>query len=172
MEDAGRGGQRARAPGFCRVAMPSGDALPCISWCELKAPWVVRAQAHYPQSVMSVFRTPSATGRFWLVLLLVCHAPSHVHSETLEQNSEYQTCLANRATCNSLCAALPPAPGRFLANSAEEENIGALVGDASAYPPGVDFGWGCGGDGRMLHSSSLTGTIPTEIGLLTELMTL
>ena len=124
--------------------LPSGDALSCISWCELKAPWVVRAQAHYPQSVMSVFRTPSATWRFWLVLLLVCHAPSHVHSETVEQNSEYQTCLANRATCTSMCAALPPAPGRFLGNSAEEENIGALVGDASAYPPALTLGGGVG----------------------------
>jgi len=85
-------------------------------------------EAHYPQSVMSVFRTPSTTWGFWLVLLLVCHAPIDVHSVTVEQHSDYQTCLqvANRATCTSL----------------------------------------------QLHSSSLTGTIPTEIGLLTELMSL
>jgi len=117
VEDAGRGGQRARAPGFCRVAMPSGDALSCISWCELTAPWVVRAQAHYPQSVMSVFRTPSTTWGFWLVLLLVCHAPIDVHSVTVEQHSDYQTCLAYTSSCTSMCAALPPAPGRFLATA-------------------------------------------------------
>ena len=31
------------------------------------------------------------------MLLLVCHAPIHVHSMTLEQHSDYQTCMAT--TC-------------------------------------------------------------------------
>ena len=101
----------------CAWFLPSGDALSCMRWYELKAPWVVRTQAYFPLSFKSVFGTRSAMWRFWLVLLLVCHAPIDVHSVTVEQHSDYQTCLAYTSSCTSMCAALPPAPGRFLATA-------------------------------------------------------
>ena len=81
-----------------------------MRWYELKAPWVVRTQAYFPLSFKSVFGTRSAMWRFWLVLLLVCHAPSHVRGGTMEEHPTFQFCLTTPGPypgCTSLCVSLP-----------------------------------------------------------------
>ena len=51
--------------------------------------------------------TRSVAWRFWFALLILCDMLVHlVRAATLEDRSEYQTCLATPSTCTRLCDSL------------------------------------------------------------------
>jgi hypothetical protein len=50
----------------------------------------------------------SSCATLWLWLVLVYDALLRlVHAMTIEDQSEYQTCLSSPSTCTQLCASLP-----------------------------------------------------------------
>jgi hypothetical protein len=70
--------------------------------CELKAPVSV-AGASLLKKMAGFMR--SVVWQFWAAVLLLSDMLVHlVRAATLEENSNYQACVANPSGCTSLCA--------------------------------------------------------------------
>jgi hypothetical protein len=88
--------------------------------------------------------------RFWAAVLLLDNRLVHlVRAVTLEDRSDYQSCLTSPADCIYLC--VPP-------SLAHRTSVDALMREG---------GVGC--DGSVVNNAGLTGTVPTELGLMTAM---